>query len=189
MYYDCFILTVFFQVQQLHFVSWPDHGVPLYPQNLVPFLTKILQIPLSSKSPIVVHCSAGVGRTGTILLCDICLRMAAREGFVDALKVLQQMRNQRPNMVDNAQQFKLAHIVILECTVGMNTTIPCDDIDDRVEELLSEGIENQMLYLEETQWQDQAMKMIGDVEETQLVVAEKNRFQHIIPGILSQFPF
>lgn len=46
--------------------------------------------------------SAGVGRTGTIILCDICLRMAAREGGIDILKYLVEIRNQRANMVDNS---------------------------------------------------------------------------------------
>lgn len=142
----------------------------------------MLFISINSKSPVVVHCGAGVGRTGTIILADICLRMAAREGVVDPLKILQKMRTQRPNMVDNIHQYKLAHLVILECLVGMNTVIPCSEIDKNVDQLLNEGVERQMLYLQETHWQDEAMKSFGDEEEQALIVPEKNRFQHIIPG-------
>jgi protein tyrosine phosphatase len=45
--------------------------------------------------------SAGVGRTGTIILIDVCLKMAKLEGFIDSLAVLARMRHQRANMVDN----------------------------------------------------------------------------------------
>ncbi|RZC38749.1 receptor-type tyrosine-protein phosphatase F-like [Asbolus verrucosus] len=182
------------KLDQYHFLSWPDHGVPLYSQSLVPFLKRILQIPLSSKSPIVVHCSAGVGRTGTILLCDICLRMAAKEGAVDMLKNLQKLRDQRSNMVDNIQQYKLAHLVILECLVGVQTSIPCHEIEESVNKLLQRGeIASQLRYLEETAWQDQSMKSVALKKHTLEVVKEKNRFQTIIPEIqgsifLSRYP-
>jgi protein tyrosine phosphatase len=49
----------------------------------------------------ILYFSAGVGRTGTIILADACLRMAAAEGYVDVLGFQQQIREQRANMVDN----------------------------------------------------------------------------------------
>ena len=143
----------------------------------------MLQIPLNSKSPVVVHCSAGVGRTGTILLCDICLRMAAREGTIDVLRNLQLLRDQRANMVDNIEQYKLAHLVVLECLVGLHTSIQCSEIDEAVQKVLSNGsLVLQMRYLQDTQWQDQAMKTVGQAGQEVLVVREKNRFENIIPG-------
>ncbi|KAH0820674.1 hypothetical protein GEV33_002117 [Tenebrio molitor] len=181
------------KLQQYHFSSWPDHGVPLYSQSLVPFLQKIQQIPLDSKSPVVVHCSAGVGRTGTILLCDICLRMAAKEDAVDMLRTLQQLRDQRANMVDNIQQYKLAHLVILECLVGKQTGIPCSEIETEVKKLLSgDRITQQMRYLKDTAWQDKTMKSVAS-NDAFVVVQEKNRFQNIVPEIqgcmfLSRYP-
>lgn len=151
----------------------------------------MLFISLNPKSPVVIHCSAGVGRTGTIILADICLRMAAREGVLNPLKIVKKMRSQRSNMVDNVQQYKLAHLVVLECLVGMNTVLPCADINRSVDQLLKEGVGKQMLYLQETQWQDQAMKSFGDEEEEEeeeaLIVTEKNRFQDIIPGTFFQY--
>ncbi|XP_064211634.1 receptor-type tyrosine-protein phosphatase kappa isoform X2 [Tribolium castaneum] len=182
------------KIDQLHFMSWPDHGVPLYSQSLVPFLQKLLKFPLSTYSPIVVHCSAGVGRTGTILLCDICLRMAAREGTIDVLRNLEHLRQQRANMVDNIEQYKLAHLVILECLVGMHTSIGCTEIKDSVNRILANGTATlQMRYLKNTQWQDQAMKTVAQIVEEVPIIEEKNRFKGIIPEIqgrvfLSRFP-
>jgi len=69
------------QVEHLHYTAWPDHGVPLYTHPVVTYLKKLLATP-SGNGSVVVHCSAGVGRTGTIILCDICLRRAAAEGVM-----------------------------------------------------------------------------------------------------------
>ncbi|KYB26638.1 receptor-type tyrosine-protein phosphatase F isoform X2 [Tribolium castaneum] len=170
------------EVQQYHFQSWPDHGVPLYAQTLIPFLENLQKIPLSTKSPIVVHCSAGVGRTGTIILCDSCLRMAVSEKCVDVLGTLQKIRNQRPNMVDNVEQYKLAHLVILDYLDGIRTGIPCSEIGEVEELLKSDELKKQMRYLETTAWQDEIFMPTVLQNETSFVVKKKNRFQNIIPG-------
>ncbi|KAJ8955806.1 hypothetical protein NQ318_005347 [Aromia moschata] len=168
------------KVEQLHFTSWPDHGIPLYSQSLVPFLQKMLTIPNSSNSPVVIHCSAGVGRTGTIILCDICLRMAAGEGSVDFLAHLEHLRSQRPNMVDNIEQYKLAHLVVLECLVGMRTAVLCnEDMTTTVQNLIDGGgIRNQM---RDTRWQDEAMDTVWEQTEEVPVYPGKNRFEDITP--------
>ncbi|KAK5647799.1 hypothetical protein RI129_002691 [Pyrocoelia pectoralis] len=169
-------------IEQLHFVSWPDHGVPLYSQSLVPFLRKLLTIP-QGKAPVVVHCSAGVGRTGTIILCDLCLRMAAREGVVDVLKHQHNLRQQRANLVDNVEQYKLAHLVLLECLIAPQTNLPCDDsIAKSIEKIIqSNSLQHHMEYLKNTEWQDHAMQAsLPTAPEPQW--ATKNRFQDIVPS-------
>nr|XP_023011994.1 receptor-type tyrosine-protein phosphatase F-like [Leptinotarsa decemlineata] len=171
------------KIEQLHYTTWPDHGVPLYSQSLVPFLRRVLKIPYNPQSPIVVHCSAGVGRTGTIILSDICLRMAAGEGCIDFLAHLENIRNQRANLVDNVEQYKLAHLVVVECLFAMHTAVPCnEDMPNTVDEILkSGGIETQMKYIIETQWQDFAMETMLEHEQTFPIYPEKNRFENIIP--------
>lgn len=67
------------QVHHLHFTTWPDHGVPKTPHALISYLRKLMAIP-SEDSPIVVHCSAGVGRTGSMIVAHNCLRRASYEG-------------------------------------------------------------------------------------------------------------
>ncbi|XP_059480504.1 uncharacterized protein LOC132199641 [Neocloeon triangulifer] len=110
-------------VTQMHYTTWPDHGVPLYPQSVAAYARKLLEI--KTESPITVHCSAGVGRTGTIILIDASLRMAAAEGIVDVLALLTKMRNQRANMVDNQQQYEFVHLVLLETLIVPQFSIPC----------------------------------------------------------------
>ncbi|KAJ8962467.1 hypothetical protein NQ314_005702 [Rhamnusium bicolor] len=153
------------KIEQLHFTSWPDHGVPLYSQSLVPFLQKILKIPNKSNSPVVVHC-----------------RMAAGEGSIDFLANLENIRSQRANMVDNVDQYKLAHLVVLECLFGMHTSIPCNEhMDKDIEALLqSNVIKAQLKYLADTEWQDKAMDTTWDVEEVP-INTDKDRFVDIVP--------
>ncbi|KAJ8925506.1 hypothetical protein NQ315_009345, partial [Exocentrus adspersus] len=169
------------EVHQLHFTSWPDHGVPLYPQSLVPFLRQMLKIPQNTRSPVIVHCSAGAGRTGTVILCDICLRMAAIESTIDFLANLEGIRNQRVMMVDNVEQYKLAHLVALECLFGKDTSIKCnDEMNKTIETLLTSGVADQLEYLSDTEWKDRAMDTVWNKEDM-AVYPEKNRFLDIFP--------
>lgn len=133
---------------------------------------------------LISSCSAGVGRTGTIILCDICLRMAAKENFIDVLNNFYNLREQRPNMVDNPEQYKLVHLVILECLFAPKTSYECDKtLEKRIYKLLENGgVEKQLEYLEETAWYDLVMKSTVCSEENYINYPEKNRFQDIIPG-------
>lgn len=70
---------LFPQIEHLHYTSWPDHNVPKYAHSVIAYVRKLQTLPVGH-GPIIVHCSAGVGRTGTIILCDICSRQALAEG-------------------------------------------------------------------------------------------------------------
>ena len=58
-----------------------------------------------SKGPILVHCSAGVGRTGTFIAVDIALEQAKKEGVVDIAGVVNRLRKQRMKMVQTLVSF------------------------------------------------------------------------------------
>ena len=64
-------------VHHFHYISWPDFGVPSDPRSLIKFVQHIRNIlrPQHTKSPIVVHCSAGVGRSGTYMALDTLLQV------------------------------------------------------------------------------------------------------------------
>lgn len=95
------VLKTKHEVIQLHFKGWPDHGVPQEPSDLL-HLHQVLQEleePLP-KAPIVVHCSAGVGRTGTLIGLDTVIRMLeAGAETIDVLNVAYKMREDRTLMV------------------------------------------------------------------------------------------
>jgi len=52
-----------------------------------------------SAGPDIIHCSAGVGRTGTFIALDYLLEQAKAEGVVDVLQCVKQMRQARVNMI------------------------------------------------------------------------------------------
>ena len=87
-------------VKHYHYISWPDFGVP---QSLSPFMTLNRRVMSSwnrtDKGPITVHCSAGVGRTGTFVAVDMALEQADKEGKVDIAGIATRMRQQRMKMV------------------------------------------------------------------------------------------
>lgn len=75
------------EVQQYHFKGWPDHGVPAEPATVISFLQRIKRISLEirkvvgpSLGPLIVHCSAGIGRTGTFIVIDIILNIIEQNG-------------------------------------------------------------------------------------------------------------
>ena len=86
-------------VTQFHFTSWPDHGVPLYPTGLLHFVRKVASFNPVNAGPMVVHCSAGVGRTGTFLTIISQLKKLQAENKVDIFGYVRSMRHQRCYMV------------------------------------------------------------------------------------------
>ncbi|XP_051567765.1 receptor-type tyrosine-protein phosphatase T-like isoform X2 [Myxocyprinus asiaticus] len=113
------------EIRQFHFTSWPDHGVPCYATGLLGFIRQVKFLNPPDAGPIVVHCSAGAGRTGCFIAVDIMLDMAESEGVVDIFNCIRELRSQRVNMVQT--EYVFVHDAILEACLCGNTAIPvCD---------------------------------------------------------------
>ena len=96
---------------QYHLTSWPDHGVPDYATPLMILHRQSTKSWSPSKGPILVHCSAGVGRTGTFIAVDIALEQAKKEGVVDIAGIVNRLRQQRMKMVQTLVRTRV-HICI-----------------------------------------------------------------------------
>ncbi|XP_061628616.1 receptor-type tyrosine-protein phosphatase eta isoform X1 [Phyllopteryx taeniolatus] len=94
-------------VRQFHFTAWPDHGVPETTELLISFrhLVREHMDQYSTNSPTVVHCSAGVGRTGTFIAIDRLIFQIERENVVDVYGVVHDLRVHRPLMVQTEDQY------------------------------------------------------------------------------------
>ncbi len=87
-------------VTHYHFSVWPDHGVPVDKTSLIHFIQRVRRHhPFFNSSPLLVHCSAGVGRTGTFITLDSMIHMMKTETTLDILPFIRRMRNNRPLMV------------------------------------------------------------------------------------------
>ncbi|XP_076869083.1 receptor-type tyrosine-protein phosphatase H-like [Brachyhypopomus gauderio] len=103
-------------VTHFHFTAWPDHGVPRATHDLIQFRGVIRQHMESFPfmGPTVVHCSAGVGRTGTLIALDILLQQLEKEAAVNIAGCVHRMRLSRPLMVQTEAQYVFLHQCIMD---------------------------------------------------------------------------
>ncbi|KAK1163993.1 receptor-type tyrosine-protein phosphatase C isoform X1 [Acipenser oxyrinchus oxyrinchus] len=101
-------------VTHIQFTSWPDHGVPDDPQLLLKLRRRVNSFNNVFSGPIVVHCSAGVGRTGTYIGIDAMIEGLEAEDCVDVYGYVVRLRRQRCLMVQVEAQYILIHQALLE---------------------------------------------------------------------------
>ncbi|XP_029564675.1 tyrosine-protein phosphatase non-receptor type 11 [Salmo trutta] len=104
-------------VWQYHFRAWPDHGVPTDPGGVLDFLEEVnlKQESILEAGPIVVHCSAGIGRTGTFIVIDILIDVIREKGVdcdIDVPKSIQMVRSQRSGMVQTEAQYRFIYMAV-----------------------------------------------------------------------------
>ncbi|XP_059166776.1 receptor-type tyrosine-protein phosphatase alpha-like [Physella acuta] len=113
---------------QFHYTSWPDKGVPATPWALVDFHQQV-ELCATTK-PVLVHCSAGVGRTGTyIALCNV-LQMVADTGMVDFFSTVTKLREDRIMMVQTVEQYEFLHKACLVAMYCRDKTLPLANVSD-----------------------------------------------------------
>ncbi|KAE8612935.1 hypothetical protein XENTR_v10007507 [Xenopus tropicalis] len=98
-------------VTHFNFTAWPDHGVPTVnaAESVLQFVQVVRQKALKSKGPVTVHCSAGVGRTGTFIALDWLMQHIRDHEFVDILGLVSELRSHRMSMVQTEEQFVFIH--------------------------------------------------------------------------------
>uniref|UniRef100_A0A8C3TC15 protein-tyrosine-phosphatase n=1 Tax=Chelydra serpentina TaxID=8475 RepID=A0A8C3TC15_CHESE len=116
------------EIRQFHFTGWPDHGVPYHATGLLGFVRQVKSKSPPNAGPLVVHCSAGAGRTGCFIVIDIMLDMAEREGVVDIYNCVRELRSRRVNMVQTEEQYVFIHDAILEACLCGDTSIPASQV-------------------------------------------------------------
>ncbi|XP_070284115.1 receptor-type tyrosine-protein phosphatase eta [Myotis yumanensis] len=103
-------------LRQFHFTSWPDHGVPDTTDLLINFRYLVRDYMKQSppESPILVHCSAGVGRTGTFIAIDRLIYQIENEYSVDVYGIVYDLRMHRPLMVQTEDQYVFLNQCVLD---------------------------------------------------------------------------
>nr|XP_006816151.1 PREDICTED: receptor-type tyrosine-protein phosphatase mu-like [Saccoglossus kowalevskii] len=123
------------EVKQFHFSVWPDMGVPKYPSGVLSFLRRVKASNPANAGPMVIHCSAGIGRTGTFITIDSMLEMAKAENQVDIFNFVDKCREARMNFVQTSDQYAFIYTAVLEATLCGSTEIPCGDLRIKLEQL------------------------------------------------------
>ncbi|XP_032553131.1 receptor-type tyrosine-protein phosphatase F isoform X15 [Chiroxiphia lanceolata] len=123
------------ELRQFQFMAWPDHGVPEYPTPILAFLRRVKACNPPDAGPMVVHCSAGVGRTGCFIVIDAMLERMKHEKTVDIYGHVTCMRSQRNYMVQTEDQYIFIHEALLEAATCGNTEVPARNLFAHIQKL------------------------------------------------------
>ncbi|KAL8588982.1 hypothetical protein ACOMHN_065764 [Nucella lapillus] len=100
------------EVVQLHYTTWPDHGVPDTAYPMLQFVRLMHQ--LHRSGPFVVHCSAGIGRSGVLIAVDTALTHIETGDDVDLFDIVSEMRHQRYGMIQTQDQYLFCYTACME---------------------------------------------------------------------------
>ncbi|KAM8875228.1 receptor-type tyrosine-protein phosphatase C isoform 2-T4 [Spinachia spinachia] len=137
------------EVTHIQFMSWPDHGVPGEPHLLLKLRRRVNAFKNFFSGPIVVHCSAGVGRTGTYIGIDAMMECLEAEGKVDIYSYVVKLRKQRCLMVQVEAQYILIHQALLEHNQFGETVITLSEMHSTLSTLKIKNSEYEPTLMQE----------------------------------------
>lgn len=170
------------EVTHIQFMSWPDHGVPEEAQLLLKLRRRVNAFKNFFSGPIVVHCSAGVGRTGTYIGIDAMMEGLEAEGRVDIYGYVVRLRRQRCLMVQVEAQYILIHQALLEHNQFGETEIPLSELHSTLSTLRSKVSPSEVSLMEEEferlpSYKNWRTHNAGTTEENR----QRNRSSSVIP--------
>lgn len=171
------------EVKQFQFTAWPDHGVPDHPAPFLQFLRRVKSMNPPDAGPMVVHCSAGVGRTGCFIVIDSMLERIRHEKTIDIYGHVTCLRAQRNYMVQTEDQYIFIHDALLEAVVCGNTEIPARNLHAHIQKLMQVEIGDNVTAMELEFKKLNNIKVDGTrfISANLPVNKHKNRLVHILP--------
>ena len=134
------------EIRQFHFTAWPDHDVPTVFNDLLQFVNIVKQSILNVNDPILVHCSAGVGRTGTFITIFNLLQQVQNQQPISIYRIVDEMRAHCPQMVQTFHQYKFLYLSVLEL-LYVDTSIPANTFIATYQDLLESDQEGGVSFL------------------------------------------
>ncbi|CAH0577792.1 unnamed protein product [Chrysodeixis includens] len=118
-------------ITQYHYTTWPDFGVPTSPVAFLQFLKRVRESGMldPTDGPPVIHCSAGIGRSGTFCLVDCCLVIVEKEGIenVNIQEMLLEMRRHRMGLIQTPDQLRFCYQAVIEGTKRLDPNFKDED--------------------------------------------------------------
>ncbi|XP_077082764.1 receptor-type tyrosine-protein phosphatase C isoform X3 [Siphateles boraxobius] len=169
------------EVTHIQFISWPDHGVPGDPSLLLKLRRRVNSFKNFFSGPIVIHCSAGVGRTGTYIGIDAMIESLEAEGRVDIYGYVAKLRRQRCLMVQVEAQYILIHTGLIEYNQFGDTELSLSEFHSDLSTLRQKvGSEPSLLEMEFQRlpkFKNWRTFNTGSSEDNR----KKNRYSSVIP--------
>ncbi|XP_017100962.2 tyrosine-protein phosphatase 99A isoform X9 [Drosophila bipectinata] len=170
-------------VYQYHYTNWPDHGTPDHPLPVLNFVKKSSAANPAEAGPIVVHCSAGVGRTGTYIVLDAMLKQIQQKNIVNVFGFLRHIRAQRNFLVQTEEQYIFLHDALVEAIASGETNL----MSEQVEELknCTPYLEQQYKNIIQFQPKDihiaSAMKQVNSIKNRGAIFPIEGSRVHLTP--------
>ena len=118
-------------IRQMQYLAWPDHGVPDDSSDFLDFILQVRQRRVGMTNACVVHCSAGIGRTGVLITMETAMCLIEANQPVYPLEITRAMRDQRAMMIQTTSQFKFVCEAILRVyKEGLAKPIVVEDFDE-----------------------------------------------------------
>ncbi|XP_049824073.1 tyrosine-protein phosphatase 99A isoform X2 [Aethina tumida] len=173
-------------VYQYHYTNWPDHGTPDHPLPVLHFVKKSALSNPPDAGPIIVHCSAGVGRTGTYIVLDAMLRQIKTRGEVNIYGFLRHIRSQRNFLVQTEEQYIFIHDALVEAIESGETNISRENFPKYVHALKNNCTEGQSELWKPLDVQFKLVtsfkcKDFNLVSANKVINQPKNRLRDILP--------
>ncbi|CAM6000606.1 unnamed protein product, partial [Sphagnum balticum] len=166
------------------FTAWPDHGVPDHPTPFLIFLRRVKTMNPPEAGPLVVHCSAGVGRTGCYIVIDSMLERLRYENTIDIYGHVTCLRAQRNYTVQTEDQYVFIYDSVLEAVMSGNTEVSARNLYNHIQLLMQlvpgeniTGMDFEFKKLEAMRVPSSCKIMAGALPANQL----KNRLPNILP--------
>ncbi|KAJ8040302.1 Receptor-type tyrosine-protein phosphatase kappa [Holothuria leucospilota] len=166
-------------VTQIHVHSWPYGGVPKEPASLISIIKKVKSLQTDgSSSPLLVHCSNGVGATGTFIAVYVLMDTVKKNKDVNIFDFVKNMREDRVDMV----QTRIQYLFIFECLLAViqstDSQISCDQLKKLGHAAIKLKSKKEYKVLQESVIEEQHCEdYIGNSPENQ----HKNRFKNLMP--------
>ncbi|CAH1103184.1 unnamed protein product [Psylliodes chrysocephalus] len=170
-------------ITQYHYLVWKDFMAPEHPNGIIKFIKRVNEAYSVEKGSILVHCSAGVGRTGTLVALDCLLHQLKEEGHVSIFNTICDLRHQRNFLVQSLKQYIFIYRALMEVAQYGDTEINSSELKNTLEKLRQCDNGKNKCKLEEefeniiNAFEDRKSCSVASGEENR----EKNRCDSIIP--------
>ncbi|ODN01275.1 Tyrosine-protein phosphatase 69D [Orchesella cincta] len=171
------------EVLQYHYLVWKDFMAPEYPVGILRFIKRFNEMYSPDKGPILVHCSAGVGRTGTLVALDSMLQELREEERVSIFNTICDLRHQRNYLVQSLKQYVFIYRALMELAQFGDTELTVSDLKSNIDKLktvpdgkITSKMQEEFERLSQV-IEDRKPFAIGSSDENK----HRNRHENVIP--------